>query len=308
MERERLTIATQSVGLAEHAFQKARSYARERLQGRAAGGAGNAQLPADPIIVHPDVRRMLLTMKAYTEGGRALLLWTAHFMDVSRRCPQEERRAEARNLLQLLTPMVKAFVTDICTETVNLGMQVMGGHGYIRESGMEQLARDVRVTQLYAGANGIQALDLLARKLPALDGRTLEVFIQSLEKSMAAQPESTSLASLRHAVRDGVQKLRTATHFLQQQMPNDANLAGSASYAYLQLFGYVALGFAWLHAAHIAHQRIQQPDATHTKNFWDAKIVTAHFYVQHLLPNIERCLVSIGAGSDVTMRLRAEAF
>jgi alkylation response protein AidB-like acyl-CoA dehydrogenase len=308
MERERLTIATQSVGLAEHAFQKARSYARERLQGRAAGVAGNTQLPADPIIVHPDVRRMLLTMKAYTEGARALLLWTAHFMDVSRSCPQEVSRAEARDLVQLLTPMVKAFVTDISTETANLGMQVMGGHGYIRESGMEQLVRDVRVTQLYAGANGIQALDLLARKLPARDGRTLELFIRSLEQSVTTQTESTMLAPLRHAVSDGIQKLRMATSHLQQQMPSDANLAGSASYAYLQLFGFVALGFLWLHAARIAHQRLQQQDATHTRDFWDAKIVTAHFYMQHLLPNIERCVSSIRAGSDVTMRLRAEAF
>jgi alkylation response protein AidB-like acyl-CoA dehydrogenase len=308
MERERLTIATQSVGLAEHALQKARSYARERLQGRGAGVAGSAQLAADPIIVHADVRRMLLTMKAHTEGSRALLLWTAHLMDVSHLCPQEEQRAEARDLVQLLTPMVKAFVTDISTETANLGMQVMGGHGYIRESGMEQLVRDVRVTQLYAGANGIQALDLLARKLPACDGRTFALFIRSLEQSVMAQTESTMLAPLRHAVSDGIQKLRIATSLLQQQMPSDANLAGSASYAYLQLFGFVTLGFVWLHAAHIAHQRIQQQDATHTRDFWDAKIVTAHFYVQHLLPNIERCLSSIRAGSDVTMRLRAEAF
>lgn len=308
MERERLSIATQSVGLAEHAFQKARAYARERLQGRAAGGTAQPQLPADPLIVHADVRRMLLTMKAYTQGARALLLWTAHFIDVSRHCPNEERRGEARDLVQLLTPMVKAFVTDICTEATNLGMQVLGGHGYIRESGMEQLARDVRVTQLYAGANGIQALDLVARKLPARDGHALELFMRSLEDSLAARPESAELAALTQAVRDGIERLRSATRLLQQEMPHDANLAGSAGYAYLQLFGYVALGVVWAHAAHIAQQRIQEPDAAHTKDFWSAKIVTAHFYVQHLMPNVERCLASIRAGSAVTMRLSAEAF
>jgi alkylation response protein AidB-like acyl-CoA dehydrogenase len=184
MERERLTIATQSVGLAEHALQKASAYARERLQGRAASSTANTQLPADPIIVHADIRRMLLTMKAYTGGARALLVWTAHFVDAARRSTDEEQRNDARDIAQLLTPMVKAFVTDICAEVTNLGLQVLGGHGYIRESGMEQLVRDARVAQLYAGANGIQALDLVARKLPARDGRAFELLMRAVEESL----------------------------------------------------------------------------------------------------------------------------
>jgi len=308
MERERLTIATQSVGLAEHALQKARAYARERLQGRAAGAAAAAHLPADPIIVHADVRRMLLTMKAYVEGARALLLWTAHFIDVSRHASDEERRSDAREVAQLLTPMAKAFVTDICTEATNLGMQVLGGHGYIRESGIEQLVRDARVTQLYAGANGIQALDLVARKLPARDGRAFELLMRSMDESLAAFAESATLTPLLRAVRDGIEKLRSATSFLRQEMPRDANLAGSAGYAYLQLFGYVALGMVWAHAAHIAQQRTLKLDGTFAEDFWTAKTVTALFYVQHLMPNVERCLASIRAGSGVTMQLGTEAF
>ncbi len=218
------------------------------------------------------------------------------------------RRSDARDIAQLLTPMVKAFVTDICTEATNLGIQVMGGHGYIRESGMEQLVRDARVTQLYAGANGIQALDLVARKLPAGDGHAFELLMRSVDESLAAQPGNAALAPLIQAVRDAIDKLRVATHFLRQKMPDEPNLAGSAGYAYLQLFGYVALGVVWMHAAHIAQRRIQELDGAHTKNFWAAKIVTAHFYVQHLLPNVERCLASIRAGSSVTMQLSAEAF
>lgn len=308
MERERLTIATQSVGLAEHALQKARAYARERLQGRAAGAAAAANLPADPIIVHADVRRMLLTMKAYVEGARGLLLWTAHFIDVSRHSPDEERRNDAREIAQLLTPMAKAFVTDTCTEATNLGMQVLGGHGYIRESGMEQLVRDARVTQLYAGANGIQALDLVARKLPARDGRAFELLMRAVEQSLSAQQENAALAPLTAALRDGIEKLRAATRLLQHEMPHDPNLAGSAGYAYLQLFGYVALGIVWTSAAHLAQQRIDNPDGVHTQDFWAAKIATASFYVQHLMPNVERCLASIRAGSAATMQLSAEAF
>ena len=308
MERERLTIATQSVGLAEHAFQNARVYAHERLQGRAAGGAANAHLPADPIIVHADVRRMLLTMKAYIEGARALLLWTACLIDEIRHGPDETRRNEARDFVQLLTPMVKAFVTDICTEATNISMQVMGGHGYIRESGVEQLARDVRVTQLYAGANGIQALDLVARKLSARDGRTPELFIRSMEKLLASGAESASLAPLVRAVRDGIEKLRSATEFLQQEMPRDPNLPSSAGYAYVHLFGFVALGVLWVQAAHCARKHILEDGGTYSKNFCEAKIATAHFYIQHLLPHVDRCLASIRAGSAATMQLSAEAF
>jgi alkylation response protein AidB-like acyl-CoA dehydrogenase len=308
MERERLTIATQSVGLAEHALQRARGYARQRLQGRGAPGATNARLPADPIIVHADVRRMLLTMKACTEGARALLLWTAHFIDASRHAASEQQRNDSREVAQLLTPMAKAFVTDICAECTNIGMQVLGGHGYIRESGMEQLVRDARVAQLYAGANGIQALDLVARKLPAHDGRAFELLISSAEVSLSALSYNAALAPLLRAVHAALETLRTATRFLHTEMPRDANLAGSAGYAYLQLFGYVSLGIVWAHAAHLSQRRMQECDGEHTQDFWAAKLATAHFYVQHLLPNTARCFASIRAGSESTMRLAAEAF
>lgn len=306
MERERLTIATQSVGLAEHALQKARAYARERMQGRAASRPPASHLPADPIIAHADVRRMLLTMKAYTEGARALLLWTAQLIDDGRLAADEARRSDSHEVAQLLTPVAKAFITDICTEATSLGIQIMGGHGYIRESGMEQLYRDARVTQLYAGANGIQALDLVARKLPARDGHAFERLMQWIEESLAARPANAELDPLVQSVRDGADKLRAATRILLEGIPRDADLAGSVGYAYLQLFGHVALGAMWVHMAHAAQEHAD--DGVYSREFCAAKMATAHFYAQHLMPVIERCVASIRAGSSATMRLDAEAF
>jgi alkylation response protein AidB-like acyl-CoA dehydrogenase len=308
MERERLSIALQSVGVAEHAYQKALAYARERLQGRAARGPARADLPADPIIVHGDVRRMLLTMKVYTEGSRALLLWTGSQIDRARRETDPGRRQDALDFVQLLTPVVKAFATDLGTETANLGIQVMGGHGYICESGMEQLARDVRVTQLYAGANGIQALDLVARKLPAREGRMLDLFTSPMQSIMDSWPKHALAASHAKAMSDAIQQLRAATELMQEGMRGDPDLAGSAGYAYLQLFGHVALGFLWAHTAVIASARLDSSGGVQSKQFYAAKIAIAQFYLQHLLPSVERHLRSVLAGTDAIMRLDADAF
>lgn len=301
MERERLTIALQSIGLAEHAYQKARNYATVRLQGRSASGIKSPELPADPLVVHADVRRMLLTMRAYTEGTRALLIWIASQIDHARRESNAEARRDALDFVQLLTPLAKAFATDLGVETTRLGIQVMGGHGYIRESGMEQLARDAHVTPLYAGANGIQALDLVVRKLRARDGRMLDLFttpVKAVMESWRAHPDAEEFTA---PVLQGLEKLTVATKFLQEQGSRDPELAGAVGTAYLHLFGHVALAFLWSHAALIASKH---PGAD--RAFYDAKIITAKFYLQHLYPVIEAHARSIAAGSKAVSGYVAE--
>jgi alkylation response protein AidB-like acyl-CoA dehydrogenase len=272
MESERLVIALQSLGLAEHALQKARDYALGRLQGRAVSGPRYPDRPADPIIVHADVRRMLLTMRANVEGARALLAWTAAHLD------RAGDDLDSRDFVLLMTPMLKAFVTELGVETTNLGVQVFGGHGYIRESGVEQLVRDARVTPLYAGANGIQALDLILRKLPMREGRMLALFTGAVR-------EATDDV----AVEAALTKLERATAFLAES--KDPNLAGAVGLDYLHLFGHVALTFAWSHAAALNA----------------GKVAVADFYRQRMAPEIDRRLASILAGSATVMAPADEA-
>jgi len=200
MNVARLAVGIQGLGLAETAYQSAAAYARERLQGRALSGPKHPELPADPILVHPDVRRNLLTMRAYIEGARALAVWVAFAVDVAERHPDAARRQEADDLVALLTPLVKAFFTDMGFEATNLGMQVFGGHGYIREHGMEQLVRDARIAQLYEGTNGIQALDLVRRKLAADAGATVTAMIDEMrafDGALGEVQDSEALAVIR---------------------------------------------------------------------------------------------------------------
>jgi butyryl-CoA dehydrogenase len=308
MERERLLIALQSVGLAEHSTQKAVAYARERLQGRAATGAKFPQLPADPIIVHADVRRMLLTMRAYTEGSRALSSWVACQLDRARSAPDAESRRDALDFVRLLTPVMKAFVSDLAVETTNLGIQVFGGHGYIRESAVEQLAREARITQLYAGANGIQALDLIVRKLPARDGRMLELFTGPARLALESWERRAGAQHFTGPVRSALETLEAATRTLLTESSRDPDLAGAVGSAYVHLFGHVALAFVWAHAALTSMRREERADGATDKTFYAAKVVTADFYLQHLLPRIDGHFRSLAAGSSSVMRLDADGF
>lgn len=303
MERERLVIALQSLGLAENSLQKARHYARERLQGRAAGGIRAPSLPADPIIVHADIRRMLLTMKAYTEGSRAILAWTASQID------GENGAADvgAQAFVQLMTPMIKAFVTDLGSETTNLGIQIFGGHGYIREWGVEQLARDARVTQLYAGANGVQALDLIGRKLAARDGQAIQLFISRVEESLA--PWSGANHGCRHleAVGDAMATLRQATAFMLEQGKSDPHLGGAVGHAYLHLFGHVALAYVWALSAMVAERALADRGGNDAA-FYQGKIAAANFYFDQIYPQIARFFSIISKGSGSTMAPEDKAF
>ena len=229
MNGARLGVGLQGLGLGETAYQSAASYARERRQGRSLKGAADPEAAADPIVVHPDVRRMLLNARALNEGARALAYWVALQLDISRRHPDEIVRGDADELVQLMTPIVKAFFTDYGFEATNLAVQVHGGHGYIREHGMEQLVRDARIGQIYEGANGIQALDLVGRKLPQRAGRFLRHFFHPAIAFVEENREDPALADIVDPLGKALEKLQTATLTVAQRGLGDPEEAGAAA-------------------------------------------------------------------------------
>ena len=253
MNAARLGVGLQGLAVAEAAYQAAADYARERLQGRSPAGARYADLPADPIIVHPDVRRHLLTIKAFTEGARALAYWVGLQLDRAERHPDPAQRQAADDLAALLTPIVKAFLTDHGFAATNLAMQLFGGHGYIREAGVEQHVRDARITQIYEGANGIQALDLVGRKLGQHHGRLLRRFFHPVAASLDEAAADCALAA---PLAKAFGRLQQATILVARQGLADPEAAAAAANDYLQLFGYVALGWMWLRMAKVAQQRL----------------------------------------------------
>lgn len=302
MNEARVAVGLQAYAVAEAAYQNAAAYARERLQGRAVTGAGNPSGPADPIIVHPDVRRMLLDQKAFIEGARAFAAWGAHLIDRAR-----HGDAEADGLVSLLTPVLKGFLTDKGFESTVQAQQVFGGHGYIEETGMSQFVRDARITMIYEGANGIQALDLVGRKLAADGGRPAMAFIEMVKGFVRDHGED---AALREAILD---PLKAASKDLQAAMlffmergvknPDDA-LAGSTDF--LHLFGHVALGLMWARMAVAAQAGLAAEGAD--RAFLEAKLATARYYMARLLPATALHLARIRSGGEVVMALPAEAF
>ncbi|WP_287029394.1 acyl-CoA dehydrogenase C-terminal domain-containing protein [Pseudomonas sp. UBA6310] len=297
MNYERLSIGIQGIGCAEASYQNAVAYARERIQSRAPGGPQARDKAADPIIVHPDVRRMLLTMKAMTEGGRAFASYVGQQLDLSKFSEDPAEKQAAENLVALLTPIAKAFFTDAGLESTVHGQQVFGGHGYIREWGQEQLVRDVRIAQIYEGTNGIQALDLLGRKVVANGGAALRQFTGEIRAFAAADVPH------REALLDAVQRLESTTDWLLQRASENPNEVGAASVEFLHLFGYVAYAWLWSRMARVAASKHAEDEA-----FYDAKQATADFYFSRLLPRILGLEASIRAGSDPLLGLAAEQF
>jgi alkylation response protein AidB-like acyl-CoA dehydrogenase len=290
MNYERLSIGIQGIGCAEASYQSAVAYARERLQGRAPHGAQQPEKSADPIIVHPDVRRMLLTMKALTEGGRAFSTWVGQQLDLAKFADDDAERTRAQALVALLTPVAKAFFTDTGLESCVHGQQVFGGHGYIREWGQEQLVRDVRIAQIYEGTNGIQALDLLGRKVLAGNGASLRLFAEEIRAfadspAGAAQPFGGELLA-------ALERLEALSAWLGEQAAQDPALASAAAVDYLHLFGYVAYAFMWARMAAVAQARRASDEA-----FYGAKLATAQFYFARLLPRIHSLDAAIRSGS-----------
>jgi alkylation response protein AidB-like acyl-CoA dehydrogenase len=302
MNTERLSVGIQGLGVAEVAYQNAVNYARERIQGRSLTGAKNPEKQADPIIVHPDVRRMLLTMRAYIEGCRALSGWVAREIDVLHRSTDEDAKLIADDFTALLTPVVKALFTDLGFEISSTALQCYGGHGYIRDHGMEQYVRDARISMIYEGANGVQALDLVGRKLPQDGGRLLSRFLDPVMEFIEANTDETDMEPFIQPLQTALEHLQIATgHIMEVGMSNHDEI-GAASVDYLRLFGLVALGFMWARMAKIA---LPKADGS---EFYTAKIGTAKFYMQRLLPQTGALLAAIQSGSETMMEFAAEAF
>ncbi|MDE0057240.1 MAG: acyl-CoA dehydrogenase C-terminal domain-containing protein [Defluviicoccus sp.] len=302
MNGARLGVGLQGLGLGETAYQSAASYARERRQGRALKGAAEPEAAADPIIVHPDVRRMLLTARALNEGARALAYWIALQLDISRHHPDATVREEADELVQLMTPIIKAFFTDYGFEAANLAVQVHGGHGYIRELGMEQLVRDARIGQIYEGANGIQALDLVGRKLPRRAGRFLRHFFHPALAFVGENRDDPALADIVRPVEKALGQLQAATLAVAQRGLGDPEETGAAASDYLKMFGLVAVGFMWCRMAKLACEK-RNGDA-----FYESKLKTARFYVKKILPDTAALYLKIMAGKSTVMAHAAEEF
>jgi len=289
MNHARLSVGIQGLGLGELAYQNAAAYARDRLQGRAASGPKNPDAPADSILVHPDVRRMLLTQRAFTEGGRAFAAFVGLMLDRAKYAVVATDRESAQAFVDLLTPLVKAFLTDRGMEGAVLAQQVFGGHGYIVEHGMEQIVRDARIAQIYEGTNGVQALDFTARKVLRDGGRTLK----RLLSEMAGDPVP---AEFRAPLANALAAIETATAHLLTQAPSNPELPGAMSVDFLELTG---LGiYAWLWG------RMARADADSARN----KTEVARFFYAKLLPKTQSLLANIAAGADSVMALPEESF
>jgi hypothetical protein len=306
MNAARLGVGLQGLSQSEVAYQNALVYAKDRLQGRAISGTKAPEKPADPIIVHPDVRRMLMNAKAFNEGGRAFALWTGLKIDLAHRDPDPATRALADDLVALVTPVVKGYLTDKGFEMASNAMQCLGGHGYIREWGLEQFVRDARIAMIYEGAKGIQALDLVGRKLAQNGGRAVMAFFAELDKWTGERADHPTLGAHAKALGEAVERLRTATFwFMQNAMANPDN-AGAGSNDYLHLFGLVALGYMWGQMAEVAAAKLANGGAGDA--FYEAKLITARHFIERVLPESAVHLARVEAGAATLMALPAEAF
>ena len=304
MNDARLGVALQGLGAAEAARQGSVEYAKDRIQGRALTGPKNPDKPADPLTVHPDVRKMLLTQRAFTEGNRAFAYWVSTELDHSTHNPDEKRRQEAEDFVALMTPITKSFMTDTGSEIANLGVQIYGGHGYVREWGMEQIVRDARIAQIYEGTNGIQALDLVGRKLSMHMGRYLRGFFHPVAAYLETRQDVEHLKPLHAGLSKAFDRLQRATGFIVQKSMANPNEAGAASSDYLRLFALVTLAYLWMRMAEIAATKLGGGEDV----FYQAKIDTARFYFERILPESGALFSKILAGGDSMMSFNDDAF
>ncbi|ABC22109.1 acyl-CoA dehydrogenase C-terminal domain-containing protein [Rhodospirillum rubrum] len=294
MNTARLGVGVQGLGLAEASYQGAVAYARDRLQGRSPSGVKAPDKPADPLIVHPDVRRMLLTQRAIVEGGRALAAWVGLALDRQHHAGDPATRAEAGEFVALMTPVVKALLTDLGSEATNLGVQVFGGHGYIREHGMEQYIRDCRITQIYEGTNGIQALDLVGRKLPENAGRNLRRFFHPVADYIEARLDDDTLAEFVGPLAKTFVRLQQATAQVARVGMTKPAEAAAAATDYQRLLGFTALAYLWARMAELSLPKAgtaEDNDAFHS-----AKVATARVFMERLLPQTSGLFATIMAG------------
>ena len=303
MNEARLGVGLQGLSQAEIARQNAAGFANDRLQGRSLTGAKNPDGPADPIIVHPDVRRMLMDTRAIVEGSRAFCYWVALQGDFEHRSQDETVREKAGDYMALMTPVVKAFLTDRGLKACIDSMQVLGGSGFTREWGLEQYVRDVRITLIYEGTNGIQALDLVGRKLAANGGRAIFTFFAEIDDYVSAHEGDEDLVPFIDGLASAKAQLKQATDWLMENGMSNFDNAGAASHDYLQLFGLTALAYMWAQMAEIALQQAGSGDP-----FYEDKLVTGRYFLDRLLPEAASHLAKVRAGADSMMALDAERF
>lgn len=305
MNEARLAVGLQGLAQSEVAYQNAAAYARDRLQGRALTAAAAPDRAADPIIVHPDVRRTLLTIRAFNEAARALVVWTSLKEDIAHRSEDAKERQLANDYVSLLTPVIKGVLTDKGFANAVSAQQMFGGHGYIVETGMEQFVRDARISMLYEGANGIQALDLVGRKLPKDGGRVAMAFFAEVEAFVKDNDSNDTLKPYLEPLATSLGHLVQATMWLLKNSADNPNNAAAGSTDYMHLFGLVALGFMWAQIAKVASEKISGGDAS---AYLRTKLVTGAFYAENSLPETAIHLKRIQNGAARTMELEAEAF
>ena len=306
MNEARLGVAGQGLAQSEAAYQNAVAYANERLQGRSISGVKSPDKAADPIIVHPDVRRMLLEIKAFNEAARAFMLWTALEADILHRSPDPEARKAADDHLGLMTPILKGVLTDYGFDNAVKAQQVFGGHGYVGEYGMDQFVRDARIAMIYEGANGVQALDLVGRKLPKDGGRAITSFFKKVGDYVKEREGKDELKPYNAPLARALGDLQKATMWLMQNGMANPDNAGAASSDYMHLFGLVCLGFMWAQIAEAAMAR-KARDASQTAAM-DAKLTTGKFFMERMLPETSLRLARINTGAATMMSLPAEMF
>lgn len=301
MNFERIGVGIQGLGAGVRSYQNALEYAKDRIQGRSLTGAKNSEKEADSIMVHGDVRRMLMNMKALNEGSRALSTYIAMQLDIAT-YGEAEQQQKGEQLAALMTPLAKAFFTDLGFETTVNGQQIFGGHGYIREWGQEQLVRDARIAQIYEGTNGIQAMDLLVRKVASSKGQLMQVFLDEVNtyiQTTTSDAMSEFISPLAGAVTD----LQDLTQDLLSKAEQDANELGSSANDYLHVFGYTAMAYIWARMAEEAMQKISSGD-----DFYQSKIHTARYYFSRLLPRTASLIATAKSGCQTMFAIDEALF
>ena len=306
MNEARLGVALQGLSIGEVAYQNAAIYARDRIQGRALTGPKEPGKKADPIIVHPDIRRILLTIKSFNEAGRAFILWSALKSDVAHRSQDEAETQLADDMLGLMTPVLKGVLTDKGFEHACMAQQVFGGHGYIEEHGMSQYVRDARIAMIYEGANGIQAMDLVGRKLGANGGRAIMAFFKEVGDFCEENRSDEKLTFYTKQLKKGLNDLQAASMWLMQNGMASPDNAGAAATDYMHLFGLVCLGYMWARMAKTSHAKLAE--GAENRVFLETKLTTGKFFMERVMPETAAHLARIQTGADTMMALPAEAF
>jgi alkylation response protein AidB-like acyl-CoA dehydrogenase len=306
MNEARLGVGLQGLSISEVAYQNAANYARERIQGRSLSGVKAPEKKADPIIVHPDIRRVLLTIKAFNEAGRAFTLWTALKSDLAHRSGDATEKQLADDVLGLMTPILKGVLTDKGFDHAVMAQQVYGGHGYIEEWGMSQYVRDARIAMIYEGANGIQALDLVGRKLGLNGGRAVMALFKEIGDFCEENRSDENLSAYTKSLKKGLNDLQAATMWFMQNAMAKPDNAGAGSTDYMHLFGLVVLGYMWAKMAKAANDNLASGsgDADYYKN----KLLTGRFYMEKVMPETALRKARIETGADSLMEMAAEAF